>query len=182
MEPVCLRAEKCVFVMIDLQEKLAPAMSGIEPVLYEAERLLKSAAALKIPVLATEQYPKGLGATVPPLRELLGSAAALGKTSFSCFGAPDFAAALARCGRRAVVFGIESHICVFSTAMELKERGYDVAVVEEACTSRNRRHHELAMRNLLAAGVAVLPVETVVYQLLGRSGTPEFKALLPLFK
>ena len=64
MEPVCLRAEKCVFVMIDLQEKLAPAMSGIEPVLYEAERLLKSAAALKIPVLATEQYPKGLGATV----------------------------------------------------------------------------------------------------------------------
>ena len=183
MEPVCLRAEKCVFVMIDLQETLAPAMSGIEPVLYEAERLLKSAAALKIPVLATEQYPKGLGATVPPLRELLGSAAALGKTSFSCFGAPDFAAALARCGRRtAVVFGIESHICVFSTAMELKERGYDVAVVEEACTSRNRRHHELAMRNLLAAGVAVLPVETVVYQLLGRSGTPEFKALLPLFK
>ena len=177
MEPVRLRAEKCVFVMIDLQEKLAPAMSGIEPVLYEAERLLKSAAALKIPALATEQYPKGLGATVPPLRELLGSAAALGKTSFSCFGAPDFAAALARCGRRtAVVFGIESHICVFSTAMELKERGYDVA------TSRNRRHHELAMRNLLAAGVAVLPVETVVYQLLGRSGTPEFKALLPLFK
>lgn len=183
MEPVHLRAEKCVFVMIDLQEKLVPAMSEVKSVLYATERLLKSAAVLKIPVLVTEQYPKGLGTTVPSLRELIGSAAAMAKNSFSCFGAPGFADALACSGRRsAVLFGIESHICVFSTAMELKERGYDVAVVEEACASRSRKHHELAMRNLLAANIAVLPVETVVYQLLYQSGTPEFKALLPLFK
>ena len=183
MKPVCLSAEKCVFLMIDLQEKLVPAMSAPEPVLYEAARLLKSAAVLKVPVLATEQYPKGLGPTVSPLRELLDPAAVMPKNSFSCFGADGFAEALARCGRRkVVVFGVESHICVFFTAMELKARGYEVAVVEEACASRDRRRHDLAMRNLLAAGVAALPVETVVYQLLGRAGTPEFKTLLPLFK
>ena len=77
---------------------------------------------------------------------------------------------------------MESHICLFTTAMDMKTRGYETIVAEEACGSRAQRHHDLAMQNLMAAGIAVLPVETIVYQLLGRAGTPEFKALLPLFK
>ncbi len=183
MEPVCLSAKDCVFLLIDVQEKLLPAIFNKDQVLFESERLLRSASVMKIPVLATEQYPKGLGGTVEPLASLLDPAEVLSKTTFSCFGADGFAAALERQERRTVViFGIESHICLFATAMEMKRRGYCPVVAEEACGSRKAAHHEMAMRNLLAAGVPVLPVETIVYQLLYRSGTPEFKSLLPLFK
>lgn len=183
MEPVILNGGSCVFVMIDIQEKLLPAMSCKETVLAESLRLLRSAEVLKIPVIATEQYPKGLGATVEQLRRFLNSDMILPKTTFSCWGAEGFEELLLRQNRRQVViFGIETHICVFSTAMELRRRGCQTVVAESACSSRKREHHELAVRNLLAAGVSVLPAETVIYQLLGRAGTPEFKTLLPLFK
>lgn len=183
MEPICLKAQNCVFLMIDMQEKLIPAIEGGEKAVFEAARLMKCAQVMKIPTLVTEQYPKGLGATVEPLREFLDDSLYMSKTAFSCFGAPGFAELLARQGRRTVVvFGVESHICLFSTAMELKERKYQTIVAEDACGSRKSHNHDLALQNLLAAGVGVLPAETVVYQLLGRAGTPEFKTLLPLFK
>lgn len=183
MESVGLKVENCVFVMVDIQERLLPAMNCHERVLAESLRLLRSAEILKIPVIATEQYPHGLGETVEPLRHFLNPDMVLPKTTFSCWGAEGFEELLSRQKRlQAVIFGIETHICVFSTAMELLRCGYQTTVVEEACSSRKKEHHELAVRNLLAAGVSVLPVETVVYQLLGRSGTPEFKAILPLFK
>ena len=183
MEPVLLEAAKCVFVMIDIQEKLVPVIGNGEKVVFEASRLLRCARELDIPVLTTEQYPKGLGPTVEPLREFVDERALVSKTSFSCFNAEGFETLLAAQKRRTVVaFGIESHICLFTTAMDMKRRGFETVVVEEACGSRDPHHHDLAMRNLLAAGVAVLPVETIVYQLLGRAGTPQFKALLPLFR
>ncbi len=183
MEPVCLSAKNSVFLLIDVQEKLLPAISNEEQVLFESERLLRAASVLKIPVLATEQYPKGLGGTVDPLSSILDHSLLLTKTTFSCFGAEGFEELLEKQDRKTVVlFGIESHICLFATAMELKRRGYETVVAVEACGSRKLEHHELAMRNLLAADVAILPVETIIYQLLYRSGTPEFKALLPLFK
>lgn len=183
MRPFCLNAESSLFLMIDIQERLLPAMSNGKKVLSEAERLLRAAAAMEIPVLATEQYPKGLGPTVEPLRSLIKPELTLPKTAFCCFGAEGFPELLARQGRfSVVVFGIESHICVLATAMKLLEHGYDVVVAEEACSSRQKAHHDLAMRNLLAAGAAALPVESVVYQLMYRAGTPLFKSLLPLFK
>ena len=183
MEPVHLFASDCIFVMIDIQEKLVPVINGGEKAVFEASRLLRCAQTLKIPLLTTEQYPKGLGPTVTPLRPLVDENALFAKTSFSCFDADGFAEKLEEQKRRSVVlFGMESHICLLTTAMDMKKRGYETIVADEACGSRDLCHHELAMRNLLAAGVAVLPVETIVYQLLGRAGTPEFKALLPLFK
>ncbi len=183
MEPVILSAKNSVFLLIDFQEKILPAISNREQVLFESERLLRAASVLKIPVLATEQYPKGLGKTVQPLSSLFDHSLLVTKNAFSCFDAEGFEELLERQNRRTVVlFGIESHICVFTTAMDLKRRGFEAVVAVEACGSRKVEHHKLAMRNLLAAGVAVLPVETVIYQLIYRSGTPEFKALLPLFK
>ena len=183
MEPVHLTAADCVFVMIDIQEKLVPALSGGEKAVFEASRLLRCAQEMKIPLITTEQYPKGLGPTVGPLRPFIDENALFAKTSFSCFDADGFAEKLSAQKRRSVVvFGAESHICLLTTAMDMIRRCYETVIVEDACGSRNPRHHELAMRNLLAAGAAVLPAETVVYQLLGRAGTPEFKALLPLFK
>ena len=183
MKPIELIREDTFFLMIDLQEKLMPAIHDAERILQESERLLRSAAALSLPVIATEQYPKGLGGTLASLRVLAEPFALLPKTTFSCTGAEGFDEALEGVGRKsAVLFGVETHICVFTTAMILAKRGYQVVVAGEACGSRKAAHHDLAVNSLLAAGVAVLPVETVVYQLLGRSGTPEFKALLPYFK
>lgn len=183
MEPICLRAQNCVFLMIDMQEKLVPAIEDGDRAVCEAARLMKCAQVMNIPVLVTEQYPKGLGGTVEPLRVFVNDTLRISKTSFSCFGENGFAELLARQGRRTVVvFGVESHICLFSTAMELRKKNYQTIVAEDACGSRKSHNHELAMQNLLAAGVGVLPTETVVYQLLQRAGSPEFKALLPLFK
>ena len=183
MEPVCLKRDSTVFLMIDVQEKLVPAAYNGDSVVKESWRLLKSASVLDIPVIITEQYPKGLGSTHSQLAEFTAIGQRIEKTSFSCFGALGFADVLAQTGRKTVVcWGIESHVCVFATAMELKKRGYEVIVVDEACGSRKQEHLTAAMRNLMAAGIAVLPVETVVYQLLEKSGTPEFKKLLPVFK
>lgn len=183
MEPQCLNAENCLFVMVDLQERLLPVMDRRASVLNEALRLLRCAETLNIPVLATEQYPAGLGATVEPLAEFLAPERTFSKKTFSCWGAPGFEEALAALRRRqTVIFGIESHICVLATALEFLRRGFVTVAAEEACSSRKREHHNLAMDNLLAAGAAVLPTESIVYQLLGRAGTPQFKALLPLFK
>ncbi len=149
----------------------------------EALRLLRSAETLNIPVLATEQYPAGLGATVAPLSRFLSQEKTFPKTTFSCWGASGFEETVAAESRRqAVIFGVESHICVMATALEFLRRDFVTVVAEEACSSRKRRHHGLAMDNLLAAGAAVLPTESIVYQLLGKAGTPQFKALLPLFK
>lgn len=183
MEPVTLNRGNTLFLMIDLQEKLMPAIEGAEQIAAAAERLLRAASALDIPLIVTEQYPKGLGGTVEPLRSLMASAAPLPKTAFSCAGAEGFSEAFERIGRnRAVLWGVETHICVFTTAMELAKKGCQVVVAGEACGSRKKACHDLAVASMLAAGIAVLPVETVVYQLLGRAGTPEFKALLPYFK
>lgn len=183
MRPICLSAEECVFLMLDLQEKLIPAMSRGARCVGEAGRLLKCARILNVPALVTEQYPEGLGPTVGELRSYLDPKTTLAKNCFSCFDADGFETMLTATGRgTVVVFGVESHICVFTTAMALKARGYETVVAEGACASRDPADHDLATRNLIAAGIAALPTETIVYQLLRRGGTPEFKALLPLFK
>ncbi len=184
MNPLILRRDETFFLLVDLQERLMPAIAQGDKVVQEARRLLEVAKALEIPVIATEQYPKGLGRTVEPLLQVLPpDMPFLAKTAFSCFGAEGLEAALAELGRRQVViFGAESHICVFNTAMEFLRRGYETVLVLEACGSRNPEHHRLAMKNLNQAGAAAVPLETVAYQLMERAGTPEFKALLPLFK
>lgn len=183
MEPVCLNRYNTLFLMIDVQEKLIPAVPNGEAVAKASKQLLKSAQVLGIPIVVTEQYPKGLGQTHAELTELVTDCPKVTKTTFSCFGAPEFEGILTQADRKTIVlWGIESHVCIFATAMELKKRGYEVVVAYEACGSRKREHLEVAMRNLLAAGIAVLPVETIVYQLMAKSGTPEFKALLPVFK
>lgn len=183
MKPFVLHSEDAFFVLVDVQDKLLRAISGAERVKRECMRLLEAARVMKLPVLVTEQYPKGLGPTDQDLTEKLPDVPRLPKTTFSCFGAEGFTDIVEKTNRhQAVIFGIESHICVYATAMEFLSRGYTTIVVADACGSRSEENHQLAVENLLAAGVAVLPLETVVYQLMARSGTAEFKAMLPLFK
>lgn len=183
MEPINLCRDDVLFLMIDIQEKLMPAIENSEQVGAESERLLRAADVMNVPLVITEQYPKGLGSTLASLRTLASRAPVFSKTGFSCYEADGFEQELVKLNRKSVVlFGVETHICVLSTAMELRREGYQVVVVGDACGSRKAKNHEMASAALLAADIAVLPTETVVYQLLERSGTPEFKALLPYFK
>lgn len=182
MKPYVLDPYKTIFLAIDLQDKLLPAIYNREEVVKNSKRLIVSAQIMGIPVKVTEQYPKGLGRTDGGILSEL-SVPIFDKTTFGCFDQDGFEDFLATEGRNQVVlFGIESHICVHTTVMQLLEKEYDVTVAYDGCGSREEQNHVLAMTNISNCGAHVLPVESVIYQLMKRSGTAQFKALLPLFK
>lgn len=184
MKPFTLKADRTLFLMIDIQEKLLPAISGHEQVLKNSIKLSKAAKILDIPMKYTEQYPRGLGGTTGELFQVLPDGTErFEKSHFSCMDEAGFETFLIDQGRdQVVIFGIESHICVFSTVMAMLEKGMKVAVAVDACGSRSDCNHNYAMDNLGRCGALILPSESVIYQLICRSGTPQFKELLPLFK
>lgn len=184
MVPFRLRLDSACMVMVDIQERLLPAVSGAEGIRLNAVKLAAAAQTLSVPFIFTEQYPKGLGPTDGGIRQALPEGASfLEKNTFSCCDEAGFKDLLQKTGRTMpVVFGIESHICVLATVLDLLEDGWKVAVASDACGSRDPLKSERAMAAMTAAGALVVPSETVIYHLMGRSGTPEFKKLLPLFK
>ncbi|MDR2529586.1 MAG: isochorismatase family protein [Synergistaceae bacterium] len=179
-----LRVEETSFLMVDLQERLLPSIDKQESVIQNAVTLLKAAGVLSVPVLYTEQYPKGIGPTVTKaLAALPEGASRFEKTSFSCCGEPGFTEAFQVIARPVVViFGTETHVCVLGTAQDLLTEGRKVVLAADACGSRARDNHSLGLEAARSCGALIVPTETVVYHLLGKSGTSEFKSLLPLFK
>ena len=177
-------AQSSFFLMVDLQERLLPAISNREAVVRSSAKLLTAARELSVPLVVTEQYPRGIGPTVPQLAELIPAGTPnLTKTSFSCCGAAGFDAVVTALGRNtAVIFGTETHICVLATAMDLVGRGVKVVLAADACGSREGTNHELALAAARSFGALVVPAETVIYQMMGEAGTPHFKALLPILK
>ncbi|MCF7935211.1 MAG: isochorismatase family protein [Synergistales bacterium] len=184
MQPSVLRANSSILLMIDMQAKLLNALPAREELIEETEVLLKCCSTLGVPVLATEHYPKGLGAIDADLAKIQGvTEHTFEKIHFSCCDEPGFLEELADFERnQVIVCGIETHICVYNTVMQLLQEGYTVAVVAEAIRSRNWEYAEYAADGMLSAGAAVLPLESVVYQLLGKAGTPEFKEVLAMIK
>lgn len=171
-------------VVIDLQERLAPAMSEFEPCADRAELLLKGAAELKLDVLVTEQYPKGLGATLPRFAELLPEGApVIAKTGFSCFEEPGFRTALAARSRKTLVFcGIESHVCVLQSVLDALDRGFKVCLAADAVTSRKLADRELALQAARAAGALVVSSEALLFMMLRDAKNPAFKAVSKLVR
>jgi nicotinamidase-related amidase len=178
-----LQRDASCLVLIDIQERLLPAMADPAGVVKNTQILLRSAATLGVPVLASEQYAKGLGPTVAELANLLPADAVVEKLSFSCLGEEAFAARLRALDRRqVVVVGIEAHVCVLQTADPLVAAGYDVFVVADATSSRVALNHELAMARLARCGCSIVTTEMVVFEWLQVAGTPEFKALSALVR
>ena len=183
MHPIRYAQTNVQMLMVDIQERLLPSIDRQETVLRNARILGAAAKELKIPVKVTEQYPKGIGPTVVGLREATDGCAVFEKKHFSCCDAPGFDAFFFAPDRPiTVLFGIETHICILSTLLDMRERGLPVILAADACGSRNPLHASLALDQARSAGALVLPVESIVYRILGCAGTPEFKALLPLFK
>ena len=171
-------------LMVDIQERLMPLVSSKDAVLRNAVRLLTAVRVLDLPLLVTEQYPKGIGPTLLQLSSLLPlGTPCIEKTSFSCCGHAGFDEALDALDRPVtVLFGIETHICILSTVMDLIGRGRSVVLVADACGSRDAANHALALDAARGCGALVVPTETVIYQMLENSKAPGFKTLLPLFK
>lgn len=180
-----LTREGTAFVVIDVQDRLAAAMNEEElgEALANTRNLVLGGKALGIPVLLSEQYPKGLGPTVAPLREALGEAyRPIEKLEFDCARNAGFMDELRRLDVRTVVLaGMEAHVCVLQTAVGLLEH-YDVWVAQDAIVSRAHDNREAACRLMEQAGVVVAPTETILFWLLGKAGTPEFKTISQLVK
>ena len=178
-----LELAKSAVIMIDMQDKLLNVMNSPEQILEQSVRMLKYSNALNVPVLATEQYRKGLGESNPQLLELLKPENVYEKIAFSAFECSDFKDALNRISARSlVIFGIEAHICVCQTALDALRAGYDVRVVADAVGSRLPSNRQLALEKMRQAGAIIESTESVLYEWLGAAGTPEFKAILPLVK
>lgn len=171
---------RSVLVVVDVQEKLMPHIHAAAPLQARLELLLDAAVRLGVPVIVTEQYPQGLGPTVPAIRAALPAGDPVVKTDFSCAPVPAFRERLAAVGRSQVVLaGIEAHVCVAQTALELAGGGAAVWVVADAVGSRRPLDRDTAIERFRAAGVGVVTAESVVFEWLRRAGTPEFKALSP---
>lgn len=176
-------ADRSGLMIIDVQEGLAPMMFDPRQVYRGCGILLRAALRLGLPLLITEQYPKGLGHTVGELRELAPDSAVMEKLHFSCAADPGIRAWAEGLGRpRLVLAGIESHICVLQSALGFKQAGFDPVVVADACASRTESNYQTAMARLTAAGVTVATVEMVLFEWLHRAGTPEFKELSRLIR
>jgi nicotinamidase-related amidase len=170
-------------VLIDIQERLFPRVYEHKRMAARVDLLLAAASLMRIPVLLTEQYPKGLGNTIDEIREILPGVLPLGKIDFSCVPAPGFMEQLSSLHRDQILLaGIETHICVAQTALDLASQGENVFVVADATSSRRPLDAQIALQRLSQNGLTLVTAETVVFEWLRRAGTEEFKALQPKLK
>ena len=176
-----IRADDSALVVIDMQERLVPAMQAPARTIRNTRTLMTGAAEMGIPVVMTEQYPEGLGHTVPELRT--NDATIVPKMHFSCMEEPAFADAFRALGRRqAVLAGMEAHICVVQTAASMIEEGFEVFVVSDATASRTMESEAACIARLNAYGAGIVTTEMVVFEWLGRAGTPQFRKMLQFIK
>jgi len=170
--PRLLDRGRSALVVVDVQEAFRPAVAGFDDVARTVAILVAGARRLGVPVVVTEQYPKGLGATVPEVAEALGDTPRIEKTVFSAARAPGFDLA----GRdQAVVCGIEAHVCVSQTVHDLLAHGVEVHVAADAVASRTPENRVVGLRKMEESGAIATSAEAALFEWLERAGTPEFK-------
>jgi nicotinamidase-related amidase len=180
-----LQSETSVLLVIDVQEKLCAAMDqqGLRQLAKNAGILLESALELGVPVIFSEQYVKGLGATLGELKSRAPTAARVEKMTFSCCGNDEFMQKLTALGRKQVIVcGMETHVCVLQTVIELLDAGFEVHLVKDAVMSRSNDNRQTAIEAMVQAGVVPTSTESVVFQWLKVAGTEQFKKLVKLVK
>jgi nicotinamidase-related amidase len=183
--PLHLDRKTTALAIIDVQERLAPAMNAahMKQAVANIGRLLTAAKLLSLPTLVSEQYPEGLGPTVGAIAEHLGDTPRVAKMEFDALKNAEFAALLTAAKPKAVILaGIEAHICVVQTAASLLTRGYDVWVARDAVASRTEANMEAGLTLMHDAGAKLAPTETILFWLLERAGTPEFKTVSKLVR
>lgn len=180
-----LDPKQCALLVVDIQENLMKVIHGQEEVAKNAALLIRAAKTLDVPVVPTTQYVARIGPFVPPVAEALGDLPALDKLEFGCFNNEAIKAAVKRLPptvNTLVVCGVETHICVYQTVLGALNEGYRVWVAADAVSSRVKKNYKLGLARLREIGAVVGTTEMIIYDWLGKAGTPEFKALLPYLK
>lgn len=178
-----INAEKSCLMIVDVQQRLLGAMDAPRQVMSGCKLMMNAAGVLDIPMVVTEQYPDGLGPTVEPLAELAPEGSFFSKVHFSSAKNPAIRGQIEALAPESIVIGgIEAHVCVLQTAVDLTEAGYKCYVAADATSSRTSANHAVAMQRLRDSGVEIVTSEMVVFEWLGKAGTPEFKELSRLLK
>jgi nicotinamidase-related amidase len=179
-----LRAEDCALAVIDIQEKLLPPIFEKERLVRNAQLLVRLADILSLPILVSTQYVKGLGPTIPEISDLLPVVETVDKLEFGCFGNDAYCSAVGKLADRNTLLlcGMEAHICVMQTALGALNQGMQVHVAADAVSSRTELNWKLGLNRMQAAGAVLSSTEMMIYELLGKSGTPAFKEMLKHLK
>lgn len=174
--------DKTSAVAIDIQERLFPHIHENETLKKNIEILIDGLKALEVPISVTEQYKKGLGDTVEGVKERLEGCPAFEKMAFSCCDDQPFANAFDKNTKFVILFGIEAHICLLQTAIDLKEQGYQPVIVEDCVSSRNPENKRIAINRMLQEGITVASTESVLFELCRVAGSDAFKTISKLIK
>jgi len=178
-----INLEDTLFCLIDVQEKLFPHMRNKKKLLKTLPILIKGLKTLKAPIIVNEQYKKGIGETIPILQELVSEYTAYEKTTFSGCKTTEILTALKTSGKKnIIVAGIETHVCVLQTCIDLLENGFNVILVTDCCGSRKQQDHKMAIKRLIQAGVIPTTYESILFELTVDSKNPHFKAISALIK
>ena len=178
-----LEVNRTVLIVIDIQGRLAALAFNKEEVYLNIERLIQGARILGIPILWTQQYPEGLGPTIPQIARHFVDEEPINKRAFSCCGEARFLDRLEELGRKQVLLaGIETHVCVYLTAADLCDLQYEVYVAADAVSSRTSERKQIGLERIREIGGHVTCTETALFELLGRSDRPEFKKILNVIK
>lgn len=181
--PLILKKETTALLIIDLQERILPVISNIDAVLENTIKLIKGFKILQLPIYFTEQYPKGLGPTSQKILNELNGYSAIHKMSFSCSGVVDLFDELNHKQLSQVaVCGVESHVCVQQTVLDLMENNFQVDVAADAVSSRRETDYNIALERMRTSGAEVTTTESILFEFLEVCGTPEFKEISKIVK
>jgi len=178
-----LNIDKTVLVVIDVQEKLSCVMHEKEKLFKNLQKMIKGIQILDIPILVTEQNPNGLGPTAPDIAPLLTDTKPITKFSFSCCGEEPFMREIEKLNRKQILLtGIETHVCVYQTAVDLIEAGYEVHTVVDCVSSRTIENKNLALDKIKSEGARLTSVEIALFELLRTAKYPKFKEMSQIVK
>ena len=177
--PVC----ESVCLVIDIQEKLFPHMQDRDQLVLNCQKLIRGLSVLDVPFIVTEQYPKGVGSTIEPIKSIIPGADPLEKISFSCCGDEKFDSSLKNFHRKYIIIaGIEAHVCVLQTVLDLAEQGYQPVVIEDCISSRKLNDKIVAVQRMRQEGAIISTVESILFELCQQAGTETFKQISKMVK
>ena len=178
-----LAMEKTVFILIDVQGKLAQLMHEKEILFENLQKVIKGLTILGVPIVWVEQIPKNLGPTLPEIARLMPGLEPVAKTSFSCCGNNTIMQKLRQLNRNQVLLaGIETHVCVYQTALDLINSSYEVQVIADAVSSRNQENKKIGLNRIERAGGLITGMEMVLFELIGSADAPKFKDVIKIVK
>ncbi len=181
--PDRLTPNRSVLVVVDIQEKFRDLIHGMDQIMASTERLIRFCQQLDIPIVVTEHYPRGLGVTVSEIRNLVSPFQPIEKIDFSCAGCTPFNETLTKLDRNQVILcGIETHVCIYQTAFDLLRQNRQVAVAVDATSSCSATNREIGLKRMSELGVQSMGVQMLMFEILGKAGTAEFKAVSGLLK